>query len=184
MKEDIERWNRKFAQRSPEQQATPDSLLSSTRYLPSGGSALDIAAGSGNNAVWLAQRGFHVTAIDGSINGLRLATALARRNGVDIHAVVADLDHYPLVGQFDLVIVMHYLNRTLYRTLADQLAIGGVLMVKTFNRDFLKSKPSFNAEYVLEAGELLRVFDDLDVLEHRESPPGEVGKSHIICRRS
>lgn len=183
MRDDIERWNRKFRGREVGEAPQPDPWLAHCALLPRGGEALDIASGSGQNAVWLAERGFSVTAIDGSLEGMRLAVALARRRHVDLGAVVADLDHYPLAGRFDLIIVMHYLNRPLFADLPDHLMPGGVLMVKTFNRDFLKTRPDFNSDFVLDAGELTRCFGALEILEHAESPPGEYGKSRIACRR-
>ncbi|KAA3627412.1 MAG: class I SAM-dependent methyltransferase [Proteobacteria bacterium] len=183
MKSDIDRWNRKFAGREVGDEPTPDPLLTRCPYLPPGGRALDVASGSGNNAVWLAQHGFDVTAIDGSVEGMRLAMALAARRGVRIRPIVADLDRVTLAGVFDLVIVMHYLNRPLYRSLHDRLAPGGVLIAKTFNRDFLESRPGFNEDFVLATGELCELFGDLEVLDHAESPPSQRGKSHIVCRR-
>ncbi len=182
MREDIERWNGKFAGRTPAASPKPDALLASTRHLPTGGLALDLAAGSGHNAVWLAERGFDVIAVDGSVNGLSLAKALARRRGVSLDAAVYDLDRFELGGRFELVIVMQYLNRPLFARLPAWLAPGGILVVKTFNRDFLDERPGFNPDYVLDDGELPMLFGALDMLEHAESPPDAVGRSHIICR--
>lgn len=183
MKSDLERWNRKFSGREAGASPQPDEILTDCRYLPAHGTALDVASGSGQNAVWLAQRGLRVTAIDGSIEGMRLALALARRCGVGIDAVVADLDRYPLAGRFDLIIVMNYLNRPLYRILGNHLLPGGVLIAKTFNRDFLERRPGFRADYVLGPGELLELFGNLDILDHAESPPSAPGKSYLVGRR-
>ncbi|MCZ7598325.1 MAG: hypothetical protein M5U09_12265 [Gammaproteobacteria bacterium] len=77
MKSDIDRWNERFAGREPADRPRPDLVLAACRHLPAGGAALDVASGSGHNAVWLAHRGFDVTAIDGSVNGMRLAVDLA-----------------------------------------------------------------------------------------------------------
>ncbi len=183
MKEDIDRWNAKFAGREAGDTPSPDALLATTPHLPGGGLALDLASGSGQNAVWLAMRGFDVTAVDGSLNGMRLALSLARRCGVAIRPVVADLDAFEMAGSFDLVVVMNYLNRPLYRRLHRFVSPGGILIVKTFNRDFLDSHPRFNPAYVLDDGELPGLIDGLTVIEHAESPPGDAGRSHLVCRR-
>ena len=79
MQSDIDRWEKKFAGREVADAPTPDSDLVSIPWLPASGTALDIASGSGQNAVYLAQRGLQVTAIDGSSNGMQLALALARK---------------------------------------------------------------------------------------------------------
>lgn len=184
MKSDIDRWNERFAGREPADAPRPDPVLAACPHLPEGGSALDIASGSGHNAVWLALRGFDVTAIDGSVNGMRLALDLARRCGVTIRPIVADLDRYPLAGRYDVVLVLNFLDRTLYRALPERLVPGGVLIAKAFNRDALADRPDMNPDYVLEPGELPRLFPGLEVLEHAESPAGGESRSHIVCRRT
>ncbi len=182
MKADIDRWDRKFRGREAPGAPRPDPLLQEAVRLPRGGSAIDIACGSGHNAVWLAERGFEVTAVDGSIEGLRLARALASRRGVELRLLVADLDSWQPAGRFDLVVVMHYLNRNLFRALPKLLAPAGVLVIRTFNRDFLAHRPGFSGDYVLEPGELPTLFPGLEILDHAESPADAPGKSHIVCR--
>lgn len=184
MKSDIDRWNERFAGREPADRPRPDPVLAACRHLPAGEAALDVASGSGHNAVWLALRGFDVTAIDGSVNGMRLAVDLARRCGIVIRPIVADLDRYPLAGSYDVVLVLNFLDRALYRALPERLAPGGILIAKAFNRDALAERPGMNPDYVLEPGELPRLFDGLEVLDHAESPAGGEGRSHIVCRRT
>ena len=63
------------------------------------GRALDLAAGEGRNAVWLAERGWEVTAVDFSAVAATRGQQLARERGVDVTWVVADLLGYaPLAG--------------------------------------------------------------------------------------
>ncbi|GJL83827.1 MAG: hypothetical protein DHS20C01_34610 [marine bacterium B5-7] len=186
MKEDLDRWNSRFRDREIAAVPDPDPWLSARNDLPlhqSGSDALDLASGSGHNAVWLATKGFRVTAIDGSHEGMRLALQLAKGCGVVIRPIVADLDQYPLTGSFDLIVVTHYLNRILMPRLGQHLNPGGMLYARTFNRDFLKQRPGINSDYTLAPGELLQLFEDLVVIDHAESPPGDVGNSHIFCRR-
>ena len=56
------------------------------------GTALVLAAGEGRNAVFLAQQGFAVTAVDISGKGLEKCRALAAERGVTVHTAVADID--------------------------------------------------------------------------------------------
>ena len=66
------------------------------------GKALDLAAGEGRNAVWLAKQGWDVTAVDFSSVALKRAGELALREGVEIATVAADLGEYvPEPGAFD-----------------------------------------------------------------------------------
>ena len=182
MKKDIERWNSKFANRIINEQPQPDMLLLDTPWLPTSGRALDIASGSGQNAVHLALSGLHVTAIDGSSNGMDLALQLAAHCNTQITPIVQDLDCFDISGSFDLIIMFHYLNRTLYPQLPSLLTRNGILIVKTFNTDFAKSKPNFDPDFMLQENELSRIYSQLKILQYAESPNHCPGKSWIVAQ--
>ncbi len=75
--------------------------------LPAGRS-IDLAAGEGRNALWLAERGWTSTAVDFSPVAIDKALAIAERRGVTIEGVVADLDDYvPTPAGYDLVLVAY-----------------------------------------------------------------------------
>jgi 2-polyprenyl-3-methyl-5-hydroxy-6-metoxy-1,4-benzoquinol methylase len=83
------------------------------RLLPKG-KALDIAAGEGRNAVFLAQHGFDVDAVDISKIGLSKAKRLAKEMGVKIHTYLFDLDDYSIEKErYDLITNFYFLNRRL-----------------------------------------------------------------------
>ncbi|HET9060494.1 MAG TPA: class I SAM-dependent methyltransferase [Acidimicrobiales bacterium] len=99
------------------------------------GTALDLACGEGRNAIWLAGKGWSVTAVDFSAVGLAKAERLASTRGVEVDWVNADLRQWvPSPGRFDLIITM-YLHvpapdrGQLLRRAAAALAPGGVLLV-------------------------------------------------------
>lgn len=99
------------------------------------GRALDVGAGEGRNAVWLATRGWHVTAVDFSAVGLDKGRRLADARGVAVDWVLADLRHYqPELGSFQLVLVAYLQLRAaeldgVLRNAVTALAPGGVLLV-------------------------------------------------------
>ncbi len=66
--------------------------------------ALELGAGTGSDAVWLAQQGFKVTALDMSPTAIRIARKKAADAGVKVEFIVADIlkDKIPL-GTFDFV---------------------------------------------------------------------------------
>jgi len=95
------------------------------------GRALDLACGAGRSAIWLAERGWTVTAVDFSDEAL----AMARQARPDVDWVLADLrDYEPEPGAYDLALVL-YLHvsederRTILRRAAQSLAPGGILLV-------------------------------------------------------
>ena len=104
--------------------------------LPSG-RALDAGSGEGGDALWLAERGWQVTAVDFSTVALERAAAAAAARGLGdrIEWVQADLGSWTAPeGSFDLV-TAHYLHATwvdrsaLFRRLAAAVAPGGTLLV-------------------------------------------------------
>jgi SAM-dependent methyltransferase len=99
------------------------------------GRALDLAAGEGRNAVWLAERGWQLTAVDFSAVAVERGRALAGQRGVLVDWQVADvLPYVPPAGRFDLVLIV-YLHlsagdlATVLRRAATALRAGGVLLV-------------------------------------------------------
>lgn len=72
------------------------------------GRALDLAAGEGRNAVWLAERGWRTTAVDFSRVAVERGKRLARERGVEVEWLVADLLSYqPPQSAFDLVLLAY-----------------------------------------------------------------------------
>jgi SAM-dependent methyltransferase len=70
--------------------------------------ALDLGAGSGRHAVWLARHGWTVSAVDFSATALARAGDLARAAGVELDLVHADLaDYQPCAGAFTLALVAY-----------------------------------------------------------------------------
>ncbi|MCW2580034.1 MAG: SAM-dependent methyltransferase [Blastococcus sp.] len=101
------------------------------------GTALDAGCGEGGDALWLAERGWRVTAVDFSPVALERAAARAAERGLDdrIEWLHADLDTWtPPEGRFDLV-TAHYLHATwtdrsrMFQRLAAAVVPGGTLLV-------------------------------------------------------
>lgn len=124
--------------------------------IPPGGTALDLACGSGRHVACLLRHGCRVVAVDRDIAQLG---PLARDPGVE--AIATDLESgagWPLEGrQFDAIVVTNYLHRPLFPNILKALRPGGVLLYETFaagNERF--GKPS-NPNFLLRDGELLDV---------------------------
>lgn len=163
MREDIDRWNAKYAGRPPSDSIEPDSLLlEHRRLLASGGLCIDLAGGTGNNGLFAAQLGFRSIIVDGSEAGLRLCRLKAQANDLDPMLVVADLDRLSLPeAAFDLVLLFHYLNRGLVGPIRRSLKPGGVLFFKTFNSRKRLERPDFPEKYLVADGELSEWFAGL-----------------------
>ena len=81
----------------------PDNLLITQVEGLSPGRALEIGCGTGGNAVWLAEHGWEVTAIDFSDVAIKKARQLAKERGVGVNFEVADASTDLPEGQYDLI---------------------------------------------------------------------------------
>ena len=135
---DSRQWDERYAGAEFEWTARPSQFVAAELAEFPPGRALDLAAGGGRNSVWLAERGWRVTAVDFSQVGLDKGRKLATARGIDearIDWVVADLsDHEPDRGSFDLVLVAYLqvgaeLRAAVLARAAAALAPGGTLLV-------------------------------------------------------
>ncbi len=137
--------------------------------LPAGGRALDIAAGEGQNAVYLASEGFEVEAIDISLVGLRKAQKLAADRGVSLNTHLCDLERTPLPeGPYDVIVCIHYKQRELADPITASLAPGGLLVVEIATTENLKLHRHPSRRFCVEPSELVQWFPELHVLRYRE----------------
>lgn len=162
-------WNRVWRERR-QKPLIPDPWLERVLSLLPTGRALDVASGRGRNALLLAEHGYAVTALDASAQGLAQLTEEARRRGLAIDTVQQDLELSPRlpVAAFDVVLQFFYLQRSLLGALREAVRPGGVAVVRTFSRAGDFPDGPGNPDYVLEIGELLRVFAGWEVLLHEE----------------
>lgn len=128
-------WNRRYAEPELAVEARPNrTLVAEVADLPPG-RALDLACGTGRNAVWLAEQGWRVTGVDWAESGLARARELAAARDVDAEWVAADLLEYePDAEAFDLVIVFYLQvpaadRRVILRRAAAAVAPGGTFLL-------------------------------------------------------
>lgn len=140
------------------------------------GAALDLAAGSGREAVFLALHGFTVEAWDRAPEALERAAALAARHGVEIRCVVRDLERRGAAlpaGCYDLVTVFRFLHRPLFDRIARALAPGGHLVYETYLVGQERFGRPTHPRFLLRPGELAEAFPGLENLHYEESDPPE-----------
>lgn len=161
------RWNRRY--REWQAFVEPSSLLKERRDLLMGGRALDLACGTGGNALFLADLGYRVDAVDVSDVGLRLAQTAARRRRVDVNWIQADARRLPVTGsQYDCILAFRFLLRSVIPVLVDLLRPHGVLFYASYDVRRLNRRPDFNRSYLLEVGELRTRFESLSTVVWRE----------------
>ncbi len=163
------KWDRVYAGTSTEPARACQVLKTFSYLLPTSGRALDVACGRGGNALLLAQQGLNTSALDISPVALDALASQAKVYGVAIELIEADTAVYSAseVEKFDVIVVSNYLDRDFCQRLPQLLATGGLLFYQTFVKD--KTEPDkgpSNPDFLLDAGELLKLFGALRVLQY------------------
>jgi 2-polyprenyl-3-methyl-5-hydroxy-6-metoxy-1,4-benzoquinol methylase len=174
---DRERWNRKHAQGRGGAAPSPRFVEALEQAPP--GRALDVACGSGRHALPLARAGFDVLAVDVSDVALERLAAQAAARGLAVRTERRDVSAEGLPeGDFDLVVVIGFLDRTLFPALREKVRPGGLLFFETFTRAHSEAT-GFPRAYCLEPGELLAAFEGWETLRHVE----ERARESLLARR-
>ena len=105
---DREAWNDRYRTDELVWHAKPNRFLVEEVVGMQPGRALDVACGEGRNALWLAERGWQVTAVDFSAVALAKARRLAFERHLEVVFIEADVARWePPPARFDLVVVMY-----------------------------------------------------------------------------
>jgi SAM-dependent methyltransferase len=178
--ERLERWNARY--RAGDQVFdTPAPLVVQFASNLAPGSALDLASGPGRNSMYLAGRGWRVTAVDGSPAAMQILLERAREKKLPIEAQVHDLEtgefDMPATA-FDLVLSCYYLQRSLIPGMQSALRPGGLLIMIVHLADADQTEGTPARAY---PGELPALFDGWPVLHYREGEPGESCHRHAVA---
>ena len=165
MLKDRPKWNKKY--QSQHYPAEPAAIVKKYVELASGKKALDIAAGNGRNALFMARQGFVVDAVD--IADIGLAQFAGKHPGV--HPICVDLDEFDIpANRYDIIINIKYLNRRLFSHISEGLALGGVLIFETFlDSPNPANEKSTCQDYLLRENELLHAFSSLKIVLYQEA---------------
>ena len=129
---DAKAWDERYAASELVWSVEPNQFVARECADLAPGRALDLAAGEGRNAIWLARRGWQVTALDFS----RVAVDKGRRlaGDLDLNWAVADATTWTPTGRYDLALVAYLQlpadeRRAANRTAYDALAPGGTFLL-------------------------------------------------------
>ena len=162
---------------------TPARFLTQQLHRLPKGKALDVAAGSGRNALYLASHGFQVDAVDRDEQAMAQLAGTAKQcnipnlrvRTVDLERTVDERPEFPK-QEYDVIVVFFYLHRALFPALIESLKPNGVLIYETFTIDnYLRHRHPRRWEFCLAHNELLRLTSNLRVLSYDE---GEHDGSH------
>jgi len=183
-RDDRAHWEARYAERGDETDRRASAwVIERALALPGDTLFLDVAGGTGRHAEPLAKAGRTVVVLDFVPRAVRTAVARDRR----MLGVVADVGAPPIRrGSVGAIICVSFLDRSIFRALAEMLAPRGVLLYETFTVDHLgvvargRARGPRNPAFLLQPGELPRLVAPLAVQEHAEGTiVDEVGERSI-----
>ena len=187
-------WNEKFANTEYAYGTEPNDFLVSAVTKLKRGATLSLAEGEGRNAVWLAQQGFTVSAIEQSEKGVGKTLRLALQRGVIVMAERGELETFHIQpNSWDLAVSIfahtpQELRRKLHRQVVAGLKPGGVFVLEAYTPAQIANNTGGPKDAsLMPTAELLRselaglVFDRIEEVE-REVVEGSLhtGTAHVV----
>lgn len=152
------------------------------------GNALELACGTGRDAVYLASIGWSVTAIDILPDAIDRAVALAQRCADAIEPITwiatdIEADEFSSDARYDLITGFRYLHRPLFSKLGSWLRPGGSVIYETFTTAHRArfGKPAQDA-HVLEPRELASLLSGFEILHHVEDWNDAGHTAQVVAR--
>lgn len=136
-------WDERYDREEYVYGTKPNTFLKEHKHAIPKGNVLSLAEGEGRNAVFLAQQGYRVTAIDGSIVGIDKARRLADKMGVTVNFIHGDLADVDIgVNRWDAVVSVFCplppsIRRPLYQKVEKGLKKGGVFILEAYRPEQL-----------------------------------------------
>ena len=182
-----EDWDRRYGQEDQLFSGAVNASLVAEVADLTPGTALDVGCGEGADALWLASRGWDVTAVDISALALERARVAAERAGVSVVWQQADVaTEPPEPGRFDLVSVhypalRHRDDDAAIHALVGAVAPGGTLLIVGHDAAAMKGHHvGFDPDDYVQPPDVVPFLDhgwtiDVDVVRPRVNPPGHDG---------
>ncbi|MGN0350912.1 MAG: class I SAM-dependent methyltransferase [Roseburia sp.] len=151
-------WNERFKIRKLTIMQHEKCLEEDMKYFSPTGNVLDIACGDGRNAIYLAELGYDVHAIDFSEEALNRLNYFCKEKNLKVKTDLVDLatwEGFTDSNKYDVIIINHYrLDPKLYTKLIDCLNTGGFLWVNGF-REVPNDNPNITKSDLLSVEDFL-----------------------------
>lgn len=181
--QDKRKWNQKYSAMI-EQGQSPSVNPRLMEWTPSltGGICLDLACGLGGNSLYLAEKGYQVSAVDISEIAIHYLNHAAKQQQLDVVGKVIDLDEFKLPNDcYDLIVITFFLDRRLFTEIKRAVKPGGLVFMETYYNSPLNTKPSVSKEYKLASQELIDQFSDWNLIHFAEDE--ERGLQSILAHK-
>lgn len=173
-------WNERYADAEYAYGIKPNKFLVAEYHRIKPGRVLCLAEGEGRNAAFLASKGFTVTAVDQSIQGLKKTQELGRELGLEISTIEADLESFEIVPSYwdAIVSISAHLPPSIRKKVHHQVVSGvkpgGILILEAYTEKHLEmpgigGPPANQKEMFMSLVELESELAGLDLLIAQET---------------
>ncbi|RXK05817.1 SAM-dependent methyltransferase [Halarcobacter bivalviorum] len=193
-------WNQKFSRDGFLYGLKPNSFIASKiKSFPANSKVLCLGEGEGRNAIFLAKKGFEVTAIDASDIGLSKLEQRAKEEGLNIKTICIDLNEWQAEEEYD-VIVASYLHMyekdrdRLFDNIDDSLKENAVFVGEFFSqnqlnynsggprdKELLYKVEDFKTHYTFSEAE---VKEQITILDEGKGHQGEASVIRVVLQKS
>lgn len=164
-----EKWDRIYSQ--TREQAVPAMAVvrENLHLLPESGLGLELACGLAANSFALAEAGFSMDAWDISPVAIEQVNQRAAKTGLSVRGEARDVISDPPENEhYDLVVVSHFLDRSIIPVIINCVKPGGLVLYQTFTQTSVSDGGPSNKGFRLADNELLNLFAGLKLLVYRE----------------
>lgn len=192
-------WNSKFSREGFLYGLKPNSFIASkVKSFPKNAKVLCLGEGEGRNAIFLAKRGFEVSAIDASDIGLKKLEQRAKEENLNIKTICMDLNEWEAQEKYD-VIVASYLHMykderaKLFENIDNSLSIDGIFLGEFFSvkqlaynsggpkdEDLLYETDDFNRHFSLYENEIK---EQVTILDEGKGHQGEACVIRVLVKK-
>jgi len=161
----------------------PHDLLVNFGGLLEGKRVLDIAMGRGADALYLASRGVEMTGLERSWEAIKLAREAMKMQELSMNVIQGDAKELSFKkGSFGGIIVFFFLLREIARDITEMLETGGILIYETFLKRQNEVDRQRNPAFLLDDGELLKLFPGFDPIYYEEGAHNRAEKTKITAQ--
>ncbi|NOY15198.1 MAG: methyltransferase domain-containing protein [bacterium] len=172
-------YNLKYLQKGLYWGLKPHSLVvDSVKFLPLNAKILDLGCGEGRNSLFLAGKGFDLTAIDIAEEGIKKLKKFAKKENLNINAYVSDVKSYlKNCQEFDAIFginVLQFIDQnnifSVIKKTQSKTKPNGLNVVASFIATSQKAKkaPAAKGRYLFGKGELKKLYKDFQILFYEE----------------
>lgn len=162
-------WNERYTKGLPSLDIPDPYFVAMYDQFPVSGKALDLAAGTGRHTLYLAERGWEVTAVDFSSVAMEQLSSMAR--GLKVQAICTDLAEFVIPEEkFDLIILYYYFDLPIFPVIINALQPGALLILKL-------------AIQSADSNEVLPLLEGLEPLNYAQRPSKHRGVAEGLFRK-